>query len=106
MNRLSFIRQQFTPSRINIYFSILCFFSPPVLGSVVSFVFNGGGLWSVLLIALKRRRFNVDRAMMALTIAICAYCASNVLASLVNHAIVTDARHLVPLITFLFFPIS
>ncbi|TGV56825.1 O-antigen ligase family protein [bacterium M00.F.Ca.ET.141.01.1.1] len=106
MNRLSFIRQQFTPSRINIYFSILCFFSPPVLGSVVSFVFNGGGLWSVLLIALKRRRFNVDRAMMALTIAIYAYCASNVLASLVNHAIVTDARHLVPLITFLFFPIS
>ncbi|TGT41349.1 O-antigen ligase [Mesorhizobium sp. M8A.F.Ca.ET.165.01.1.1] len=106
MNRLSFIRQQFTPSRINIYFSILCFFSPPVLGSVVSFVFNGGGLWSVLLIALKRRRFNVDRAMMALTIAIYAYCASNVLASLVNHVIVTDARHLVPLITFLFFPIS
>ncbi|UCI18495.1 O-antigen ligase family protein [Mesorhizobium sp. B2-1-8] len=106
MNRLSSIRQQFTPSRINIYFSILCFFSPPVLGSVVSFVFNGGGLWSVLLIALKRRRFNVDRAMMALTIAIYAYCASNVLASLVNHAIVKDARHLIPLITFLFFPIS
>ncbi|TPI29089.1 O-antigen ligase family protein [Mesorhizobium sp. B3-2-1] len=106
MNRLSSIRQQFTPSRINIYFSILCFFSPPVLGSVVSFAFNGGGLWSVLLIALKRRRFNVDRAMMALTIAIYAYCASNVLASLVNHAIVKDARHLIPLITFLFFPIS
>ncbi|MBZ9672562.1 O-antigen ligase family protein [Mesorhizobium sp. ES1-3] len=106
MNRLSSIRQQFTPSRINIYFSILCFFFPPVLGSVVSFVFNGGGLWSVLLIALKRRRFNVDRAMMALTIAIYAYCASNVLASLVNHAIVKDARHLIPLITFLFFPIS
>ncbi|MBZ9755779.1 O-antigen ligase family protein [Mesorhizobium sp. ESP6-5] len=106
MNRLSFIRQQITPSRINVYFSILCFFSPPVLGSAVSFVFNGGGLWSVLLIVLKRRHFNVDRAMMALTIAIYAYCASNVLASIVNHAIVKDARHLVPLITFLFFPIS
>ncbi|MBZ9795698.1 O-antigen ligase family protein [Mesorhizobium sp. ES1-4] len=106
MNRLSSIRQQFTPSRINVYFSILCFFSPPVLGSVVSFVFNGGGLWSVLLIAAKRRRFNVDRAALALTIAIYAYCASNVLASLVNHAIVRDARHLIPLVTFLLFPIS
>ncbi|MBZ9740980.1 MULTISPECIES: O-antigen ligase family protein [unclassified Mesorhizobium] len=106
MNRLSSIRQQFTPSRINIYFSIFCFFFPPILGSAVSFVFNGGGLWSVLLIALKRRRFNVDRAMMALTIAIYAYCASNVLASIVNHAIVGDARHLLPLITFLLFPVS
>lgn len=69
-------------------------------------MFNGGGLWSVLLIASGKRRFNVDRAMMALTIAIYAYCASNVLASIANGAIVNDARHLVPLVTFLFFPIS
>lgn len=34
----------------------------------MSFVFNGGGLWSVLLIAFKKRRFNIDRAMMALMV--------------------------------------
>lgn len=103
---LSSTKQQFTPSRVNIYFSILCFFSPPVLGSVVSFVFNGGGLWSTLLVALKRRRFNVDQPMIALTAAIYAYCGAIILASIVNNSIVRDAAHLVPLITFLFFPFS
>ncbi|MCV3210520.1 O-antigen ligase family protein [Mesorhizobium sp. YC-39] len=106
MSWLSSIKQQFTPSRVNIYFSILCFFSPPVLGSVVSFVFNGGGLWSTLQVALKRRRFNVDRPMVALTIAIYAYCGALLLASIANNSIVRDATHLVPLITFLFFPFS
>lgn len=106
LDRLSSIKQQFTPSRINTYFSILCFFSPPVLGSVVSFVFNGGGLWSSLLVALKRRRFNVDRPMAALTVAIYAFCGAVVLASIVNNSIAMDATHLVPLITFLFFPFS
>ncbi|MGX7872051.1 O-antigen ligase family protein [Mesorhizobium sp. ORM6] len=106
MNRLLSIRQRLTPSRVNIYFSIICFFFPPVLGSVVSFVFNGGGLWSVLLMALKKRRFNVDRAMMALTIAIYAYCAANLVASIVNNTIVRDAPRLIPLVTFLFFPVS
>ncbi|MEP6565018.1 MAG: O-antigen ligase [Mesorhizobium sp.] len=106
MNRLSSIKQHFTPSRINIYFSVFCFFSPPVLGSVVSFVFNSGGLWSALMIALKRRRFNIDQPMVAMTVAIYAYCAANVLASIVNNSIVRDAPHLVPLITFLLFPIS
>lgn len=106
MNRLLSVRQQLTPSRINIYFSTLCFFFPPVLGSVVSFVFNGGALWSVLLIAFRKRRFNTDPAMMAMTIAIYAYCAANLAASIVNNAIARDALHLIPLVTFLFFPIS
>ncbi|WP_292395043.1 O-antigen ligase [Mesorhizobium sp.] len=106
MDRISSIRQQFTPSRVNTYFSVLCFFFPPVLGSVVSFAFNGGGLWSSLLVALKRRRFNVDRPMATLTVAIYAFCGAVVLASIVNNSIARDATHLVPLITFLFFPFS
>ncbi|TIN27367.1 MAG: O-antigen ligase family protein [Mesorhizobium sp.] len=106
MSRLSSLRQQFTPSRVNIYFSILCFFFPPVLGSVVSFVFNGGGLSSVLLIALRKRRFNADRPMIWLTVAIYAYCAANLLASIANNSFVRDAPHLIPLVTFLFFPVS
>ena len=73
---------------------------------MVSFVFNGGALWSVLLLALRKRRFNIDPAMMAMTIAIYAYCAANLVASIVNHAIAMDALHLIPLVTFLFFPIS
>jgi len=103
---ISAIKQHLSPSRINITFSILCFFCPPVLGSAVSFVFNGGGLWSVVLLALKRRRFNIDRPMIAMTVAIYAYCAACVLASIVNNSIARDAPNLLGLITFLFFPVS
>ncbi|UVK44433.1 O-antigen ligase family protein [Mesorhizobium sp. AR07] len=106
MNRFSSLRQQFTPSRANIYFSILCFFFPPVLGSLVSFVFNGGGLWSAVLIAKGKRRFNADRPMIWLTAAIYAYCAANLVASIVNNSFIRDAPHLIPLVTFLLFPIS
>jgi O-antigen ligase len=103
---ISTIKQHLSPSRINITFSILCFFCPPVLGSAVSFVFNGGGLWSVFLLALKRRRFNIDQPMTAMTVAIYAYCAACVLASIVNNSIARDVPHLAGLITFLFFPVS
>lgn len=91
---------------MNVYFSILCFFFPPVLGSLVSFVFNGGALASVVLIATGKRRFNIDRPMIWLTVAIYAYCAANLMASIVNNSFVRDAPHLIPLVTFLFFPIS
>lgn len=106
MTPISAIKQHLSPSRINITFSILCFFCPPVLGSAVSFVFNGGGLCSVVLLALKRRRFNIDRPMVAMTVAIYVYCAACVLASIVNNSIARDAPNLVGLITFLFFPVS
>ncbi|CAN7420415.1 O-antigen ligase family protein [Mesorhizobium sp. LjNodule214] len=106
MNRLSSIKRHFTPSQINIYFSIVCFFSPAVLGSVVSFVFSGGALWSVLLLAVKRRRFNIDRPMLAMTVAIYAYCAAMILASIVNNTLRADAVYFLPLITLLFFPLS
>ncbi|WFP62229.1 O-antigen ligase [Mesorhizobium sp. WSM4904] len=106
MNPFTSLRRHLTPTQINIYFSIVCFFSPPVLGSVVSFVFNGGALWSVFLLATGRRRFNIDRPMLAMTIAICAYCAAVVLASIVNGALGADLKYFLPLITFLFFPIS
>ncbi|AZO25094.1 O-antigen ligase family protein [Mesorhizobium sp. M1E.F.Ca.ET.045.02.1.1] len=106
MNPFSSLRRHLTPTQINIYFSIVCFFSPPVLGSLVSFVFNGGALWSVFLLALRRRQFNIDRPMLAMTVAIYAYCGAMVLASIVNGTLGPDLRLLLPLITLLFFPIS
>ncbi len=106
MNPLISLRRHLSPAQINIYFSIVCFFSPPVLGSLVSVVFNAGGVWSVLLIAVKRRRLNIDRPMLAQTIAIYAYCAAMLLASIVNGALAADLRLSLPLITLLFFPVS
>ncbi|TIO77099.1 O-antigen ligase [Mesorhizobium sp.] len=106
MNPFTSLRRHLTPTQINIYFSIVCFFSPPVLGSLVSFVFNGGALWSVFLLALRRRRFNIDRPMLTMTVAIYAYCGAMVLASIVNGALGPDLKYFLPLITLLFFPIS
>ncbi|MGX8009115.1 O-antigen ligase family protein [Mesorhizobium sp. ORM8.1] len=106
MNPLTSLRRYLTPAQINIYFSIVCFFSPPVLGSLVSVTFNGAAVWSALLLAAKRRRLNIDRPMLALTIAIYAYCAAMVLAAIVNGTLKDDLRLFLPLITLVFFPIS
>ena len=106
LNPLPWLRRHLSPAQINIYFSIVCFFSPPVLGSLVSFAFNSGGVWSVGLLALKRRRFNIDRPMLAMTAAIYAYCVAVVLASIVNGMFRADFKYFLPLITFLLFPIS
>jgi O-antigen ligase len=106
LNLFTSLRRHLTPAQINIYFSVACFFSPPVLGSAVSFAFNGGAVWSVFLLAGKRRRFNIDRPMLFLTMAIYAYCASIVLASIVNGSLRADLGYFPALIPLLFFPIS
>lgn len=106
MNPFISFRRHLTPTQINVYFSMVCFFSPPMLGSVVSFVFHGGALWSGLLVVAGRRRLNIDRHMAAMTVAIYAYCAAMVLASIVNGTLRSDVTHFLPLITLLFFPIS
>lgn len=99
-------RRTLTAEQVNRYFSIVCFFSPPVLGSVVSFVFHGGALWSLALLAAGRRRLNIDRPMLAMTIAIYAYCAAQLSASMVNGTLRADVTHFPPLITLALFPIS
>jgi O-antigen ligase len=73
---------------------------------VVSFVFHGGALWSLALLAAGRRRLNIDRPMLAMTTAIYAYCAAQILASIVNGTLRADATHFLPLMTLLLFPIS
>ncbi|WP_149803066.1 O-antigen ligase family protein [Mesorhizobium sp. NFR06] len=106
MNPFTTLRRHLTPAQINVYFSIVCFFSPPVLGSLVSIAFNAGGVWSAVLLATKRRRFNLDRPMLALTAAIYAYCAAMILASIVNGRLAADLRFFLPLVTLLLLPIS
>lgn len=106
LNPFTSLRRHLTAEKINLYFSMVCFFSPPVLGSVVSFVFHGGALWSVVLLAAGRRRLNIDWPMVAMTIAIYAYGAAMVLASIVNGTLRVDVAYFLPLITLLLFPIS
>lgn len=95
-----------TAEQVNRYFSVACFFSPPVLGSVVSFVFHGGALWSLALLAAGRRRLNIDGPMLAMSLAMYAYCAAQVVASIVNGTLRSDMTHFLPLVTLLLFPVS
>ncbi|RUV77993.1 O-antigen ligase family protein [Mesorhizobium sp. M1A.F.Ca.IN.020.30.1.1] len=106
MNPLPTLTRRLTPANLNIYFSAACFFSPAVLGSVVSFVFHGGALWSVVLLAAKRRRFNIDPPMLWITAATYIYCAAMVSGSLASGMLRADLPLLLPLATLLFFPIS
>jgi O-antigen ligase len=49
---------------------------------------------------------NLDRPMLALSLALYAYCFAHVLSSLVNNSFTNDATQLISLATFLFFPLS
>lgn len=90
--------------QVNKYFTLLCFLLPPAFGSAVSIVFNGGGIWALVTILAKKKRFNPDRDMIALSIALYAYCAAYLIASMVNGALIEDAPKLVRLIPLALFP--
>lgn len=89
-----------------LYFSACVFILPPILGSTVSFLFNGSGIWSVWALLFKKRRWNPDRPMLVLSSALYAYCAAYLLSSFVNNSFGRDSSHLLSLATFLFFPLS
>ena len=45
--------------RINKYFTVACFVTPPIVGSVVSVIYNGGALWCLL--EVMRGRYSLAR---------------------------------------------
>lgn len=58
----------------------------------------------MLTILAKKKRFNPDPDMIALTVALYAYCAAYLLASVVNGTLIPDAPKLLGLITLALFP--
>ncbi|MDN2566845.1 O-antigen ligase family protein [Aquibium sp. A9E412] len=91
---------------VNRLFTLLCFAFPPVVGSVVSFLWNGGALWSMGEVLSRRRPLNLDPAARRLTLFLCIYVLASVTATLVNGFDVFDYGDVLPLGTFLLFPFS
>jgi O-antigen ligase len=90
--------------RIKKYFTFACLSTPPILGSVSSFVLNLGALAGLLRVCLGTVRLSRDRGMVCLSIALYGYCTAYVASFALNPVVVGDWRHLFPILTFLLFP--
>ena len=91
---------------INRLFTFTCFAIPPILGSVVTFVWHGGALWCILEIARGRRRFSADRSMWLLAGLLYLYVLASALSFLLNGPSWEGAKDLLPFATLLLFPFS
>lgn len=91
---------------VNRLFTLACFAMPPVLGSVVSFVWHGGAIWCLMEIARGKQRLSDDAVMKAMTLFLYLYVAASILSFFMNEPSWQSAHKLVPLATFLFFPFS
>ncbi|EKF19841.1 O-antigen ligase family protein [Nitratireductor pacificus] len=91
---------------VNRLFTFACFAAPPILGSVVSFVWHGGALWCAFEVLTGRRRLSPDRAMRFIALAMAVYAAANIMSFLANDPSWGRALQLLPLATFLLFSFS
>jgi O-antigen ligase len=91
---------------VNTVFTGVCLAFPPILGSLVSFVWHGGALWCLFEVVSGRRPLSRDGTMRAMAALFAIYVLWNLLAFAVNFTTLHDARHLVPLVTYLLFPFS
>lgn len=91
---------------LNRTFTLVCFSAPPLLGSVVSFVWHGGALWCALAVLSRRRNLSEDRIMLALAGAMYLFVAANVTAWALNDPAAAHLSSYAFLATFLLFPFS
>lgn len=91
---------------VNAFFTATCFTFPPLLGSLVSFVWHGGAIWCCFEVVSGRRPLSRDRAMRIVSFLFLLYVAWNVLAYAADFTSLRDAPELIPLVTFLLFPFS
>lgn len=92
--------------RANQAFTWVCFTFPPLLGSLVSFVWHGGAIWCVAEVVRGKRRLSPDRPALLVALLLYAFLAANLLSFLLNYTTIRGIADLVPLLTFAFFPFS
>ncbi|MBX3596992.1 MAG: O-antigen ligase family protein [Rhizobiaceae bacterium] len=92
--------------RVNRIFTLLCFAVPPALGSVVSFLFNGGGLGCLYYALRGKIELAATREVRVLSILFLLFVSANLLAAVVNGSAQSKPAELLALITFALFPFS
>lgn len=91
---------------VNRYFTFAVFAAPPVAGSAVSFLYNGGALLAFLDIARGRRALSGEPHFRATVVALYAYCAAILAATLVNPNALANLPGQVGLLSLLLFPFA
>lgn len=92
--------------KVNEYFTYACFATPPILGSVASFIFHGGALWCLFEVLSGRRKFASDRVVLQMTAALWLLVLVNVAATLLNLRQWDQLTGLVWVWTLFVFPFS
>ena len=92
--------------RVNRIFTLLCFAAPPATGSVVSFLFNGGGLACAYNVARGRIGLSSVREVRIMSFLFLAYVAVCLFSAFANGSAFQKPAELLPLVTFAFFPFS
>lgn len=82
------------------------FFAPPVAGSLVSFLYNGGALWALFDVARGRKPLSREPHFRATIMAIYAYCLALILAAAINPHRWESAVSLIGLVSLLLFPFA
>ena len=98
--------RQWRYPKVNAYFTAICFAAPPIGGSIVSFVYNGGALWCLLEVIRGRYKLPRELHFIAMTAALYAYGLAMILAAAVNSNLDTSIPQLVGIASLLLFPFS
>ncbi|MCO5063193.1 MAG: O-antigen ligase family protein [Rhizobiaceae bacterium] len=92
--------------KVNRVFTLLCFASPPIIGSAVSFLFNGGGAVCAYNVARGRVKLSDIREIRLISFLFLAFVAVSVLAAFANGSALRKPTELLALVTFALFPVS
>jgi O-antigen ligase len=82
------------------------FFAPPIAGSLVSFLYNGGALWAFLEVLRGRKSLSTEPRFRATVMAIYAYCLALIIAAAINPHRWESAVSLLGLVSLLLFPFA
>lgn len=91
---------------VNRYFTMAVFALPPIGGSAVSFLYNGGALWALFDVARGRLALAREPRFRAIVVALYIYCAALLLSVLINPAPLQGLRSLIGLASLLLFPFA
>jgi O-antigen ligase len=91
---------------VNRRFTWLVFATPPIGGSAVSFLYNGGAVWCAMEVARGRAALSRAPQILAMTAVLYALCAALIVAALINPGPLASLADLIGLGSFLIFPFS
>ena len=82
------------------------FAAPPLAGSAVSFLYNGGALWAVAEVVRGRCQLSRDPRFRAVVVALYLYCGALIVSALINPNRMDSLSSLIGLASLMLFPFA